>query len=93
MISQFPGEGTSTGQPGQTRPRDRRELPVAVWESGCGARLDYFGWRVTYCILDPEHVHGGSLHRSDSGINWCCNGKGTHDDDCVRLVLVPSVVG
>jgi hypothetical protein len=59
----------------------------------CNARLDYFGSRVTYCILDHAHIAEGRLHASASGIKWCCNAKDdVHREDCIRLVPIPSVV-
>ena len=58
----------------------------------CSARLDYFGSRITYCILDQTHVAEGRLHASASGIKWCCNTKDVHREDCIRLVPIPSVV-
>lgn len=93
MTSHIPSDAATIGYAAALRQHQRRDLPTHPWDTACGARLDYFGWRVTYCILDPGHVAGGSLHRSESGINWCCNGKETHGDECVRLVPVPSVVG
>jgi len=60
--------------------------------AACDARLDIERERVAYCMLEAGHDASGSLHRSASGINWCCNGKTAHSDDCVRHVPVPSVV-
>ena len=57
-------------------------------EPVCGDRLEYFGWRVTYCVLPAKHVDAATLHRSASGIQWCCNAKGEHSDDCLRNARV-----
>jgi hypothetical protein len=60
--------------------------------AACDARVDIEGERVAYCMLEAGHDASGSLHRSAIGINWCCNGKTAHSEDCVRRIPVPSVV-